>query len=42
LDNVVLTPQSASWTREASANLADCVVKTVEAFASGKPINLIN
>jgi lactate dehydrogenase-like 2-hydroxyacid dehydrogenase len=42
LDNVVLTPQSASWTREASANLADCVVMTVEAFARGKPINLVN
>jgi phosphoglycerate dehydrogenase-like enzyme len=42
LDNVVLTPQSASWTREASANLAECVVGTVEAFAAGKPINLIN
>jgi glyoxylate reductase len=42
LNNVVLTPQSASWTREASVNLAECVVKTVEAFARGKPINLVN
>jgi lactate dehydrogenase-like 2-hydroxyacid dehydrogenase len=42
LDNVVLTPQSASWTREASANLAECVIGTVEAFAAGRPVNLIN
>jgi len=42
LDNVVLTPQSASWTREASAKLAESVVSTVEAFVGGKPVNLIN
>jgi glycerate dehydrogenase len=42
LDNIVLTPQSASWTREACANLAELVVGTVEAFARGQPINLVN
>ena len=42
LDNIVLSPQSASWTREACANLAELVVSTVEAFARGQPINLVN
>jgi lactate dehydrogenase-like 2-hydroxyacid dehydrogenase len=42
LDNIVLSPQSASWTREARANLAELVVRTVEAFACGRPINLVN
>ena len=42
LDNVVFAPQSASCTREASANLAESIVQTVEAFASGRPINLVS
>jgi phosphoglycerate dehydrogenase-like enzyme len=42
LDNIVLTPQSASWTHEARANLAELIVRTVEAFACGRPINLVN
>ena len=42
LDNIVLSPQSASWTREACGNLAEFVVRTVEAFACGRPINLVN
>jgi lactate dehydrogenase-like 2-hydroxyacid dehydrogenase len=42
LENVVFSPQSASWTREACASLAELVVRTVEAFAHGRPINLVN
>lgn len=42
LTNVVLSPQSASWTREACANLTESIVETVEAFARGRPINIVN
>lgn len=42
LDNVVLSPSAAAWTVEAGANLAQSMVETVEAFARGRPINLIN
>jgi glycerate dehydrogenase len=42
LDNVVLSPQSAFWTREACATLAEIMVRNVEAFVSGQPINLVN
>jgi glycerate dehydrogenase len=42
LSNIVLSPQAAWWTREACANLAESVVRTVEAFARGQAINLVN
>jgi lactate dehydrogenase-like 2-hydroxyacid dehydrogenase len=42
LDNVVLSPQSAAWTEEAGVRLADGVVATIEAFARGKPTNIVN
>jgi phosphoglycerate dehydrogenase-like enzyme len=42
LENVVLSPQSASWAREACTNLAEYVVSTVEAFARGEHVNLVN
>jgi phosphoglycerate dehydrogenase-like enzyme len=41
LKGVVLSPQSAAWTREACAGLAEAVVRTIEAFAQGSPINLV-
>ena len=42
LDNVVLTPHVGWFTEESLANLADIIVDNVEAFASGKPINVIS
>ena len=42
LDNVVLTPHVGWFTEESLANLADIIVENVEAFASGKPINVIS
>ncbi|MGH7186480.1 MAG: 2-hydroxyacid dehydrogenase, partial [Pseudomonadota bacterium] len=42
LSNVVLTPQAAAWTREAGAALAESIVDTIEAFAHGRPINIVN
>jgi phosphoglycerate dehydrogenase-like enzyme len=42
LDSVVLSPQSAAWTREACTNLSEAVVATIEAFVRGSPINLVN
>ena len=42
LSNIVLSPQSASWTREACVNLAASIVGTIEAFARGRPINIVN
>lgn len=41
-DNVVLCPNTAWWTRETCANQAESVVKTVEAFVKGRPINVVN
>ena len=41
MDNVVLSPLSGAWTREACADLAEAVVVTIEAFARGTPINLV-
>ncbi|HXV26261.1 MAG TPA: NAD(P)-dependent oxidoreductase [Alphaproteobacteria bacterium] len=42
LSNVVLSPQSAAWTREASNTLAESIVKVIEAFACGQPVNIVN
>ncbi len=42
LSSVVLSPQAAAWTREACAALADSIVDTIEAFARGGPINIVN
>jgi lactate dehydrogenase-like 2-hydroxyacid dehydrogenase len=42
LDNVIVTPHSAWFTKEAMKNLADTLVANVEAFSSGHPINIVN
>ncbi len=42
LDTVVLTPHSAFFTKESLHNLASIIVKNIEAFANGKPINIVN
>ena len=42
LDNIVITPHAGSFTREAFfENLPNMILKNVEAFIKGKPINLI-
>jgi glycerate dehydrogenase len=42
LDNVIVTPMSSWFTKEAIKNLADTLVSNVESFASGNPINIVN
>jgi lactate dehydrogenase-like 2-hydroxyacid dehydrogenase len=42
LDNVVLSPHSAFFTREALRNRADSVVATVRAYLNGTPINIVS
>lgn len=43
LDNVIFTPHAGSSTNESfRENLPELVVSAVEAFAAGKPINIIN
>jgi len=43
LDNVVLTPHCGSFTKEAFfENLPNMIVENVEAFAKGKPMNIVN
>lgn len=41
MDNVVLTPHGAWYTRESFQNLAEMVVSNVESYVKGKPVNLI-
>lgn len=41
LENVIITPHSAWYTRESFENLANEVVENVESFAKGQPKNLI-
>lgn len=41
LDNVIVTPHSAWYTKESFENLADMVVENVEAYVSGRAKNLI-
>jgi lactate dehydrogenase-like 2-hydroxyacid dehydrogenase len=42
LDNVVLSPESAWWTKETLANFPEIIVRTIEGFAKGKPVHLLN
>lgn len=42
LDNVVFSPHSAFFTREALKNCADIIVANVEAFVEGKAANVVN
>lgn len=42
LKNVVLTPHEAFFTKESLENLSDLIVKNVESFVKGSPINLVN
>ncbi|OGK12432.1 hypothetical protein A3C98_00470 [Candidatus Roizmanbacteria bacterium RIFCSPHIGHO2_02_FULL_37_15] len=41
LDNVIITPHSAWYTKESFENIADTVVANIEAYIKGKPINVI-
>ena len=41
LDNVVFSPHSGWWTKEAGANLRDMIVTNVESFVRGESINLV-
>jgi glycerate dehydrogenase len=41
LENTIITPHGAWFTRESFENLANMVVENVEAYAKGSPINLI-
>ena len=38
LDNVVLTPHSASITREVRVKLIACMIEDISAFLSGTPL----
>lgn len=42
LENVVLSPHSGFLTDESLKNAADIIVKNVEAFVAGAPINVVN
>ena len=43
LENVVLTPHCGSFTKESFfVNLPEIIVKNVESFARGKPVNIVN
>lgn len=41
LENVIITPHSAWYTKESFENLAEMVTANVEAYAKGEPINLV-
>lgn len=41
LENVVLTPHSGWYSRESFINIANSIVANIEAYAKGKPINVI-
>lgn len=41
LENTVITPHGAWYTKESFENLAEMVTSNVEAYVSGKPINLV-
>ncbi len=42
LDNVILTPHSAFYTKESLENCADIIVETVRNFIRGNPINIVS
>lgn len=42
LDNIVLTPHEAFFTKESLENLANLIIENVESFVKGSPINLVN
>lgn len=42
LDNIVLTPHSAYYTEESIRNMGRMILKNVESFINGSPINLIS
>jgi len=42
LDNIVLSPHSAWFTKEALEKLADIIVLNIESYINGSPINIIN
>ncbi len=42
LKNVVFSPHSGFFTEESLKNIADIITESVEKFANGKPINLVN
>lgn len=42
LENVVITPHVAFYTRESLKNKSNVIVSTVESFAAGTPINIVN
>ena len=42
LDNVLITPHIAWATQEARARLVDIAIANVQAFASGKPVNVVS
>jgi glycerate dehydrogenase len=42
LENVVLTPHSAFYTRESIPRRSQSIVRTVKAFLCGAPINIVN
>jgi phosphoglycerate dehydrogenase-like enzyme len=41
MDNIVMSPLSASWTREALRKRADAIVASVEDYVKGCPINIV-
>ncbi len=41
MDNVIITPHNAFNTREAILRILDTTVANIQAFASGKPINIV-
>lgn len=42
LDSVVFSPHCGSSTKESLVNLADIIVKNIEAFVKGQPVNIVN
>ena len=42
MPNVVATPHSAFYTREAMQKIADTTIENIEAFIRGEPINLVS
>jgi glycerate dehydrogenase len=42
LNNVVFSPHTAWFTHEAKEAMAETMIRNVEAFVKGKPINIIN
>lgn len=42
LENIIITPHSAWYTKESFENIANTVVTNIEAYMKGKPINLVS